>query len=94
MFFVAEIEAEPVERTRQVRCTVDEKGRLLDLLLLAEFTQKQHGELRRSRLKQPDIEDFVRGGIDCRVQPVALVVDLNHRLVHRDVIRLGIAFRL
>ena len=64
---------------------------MLDLLLLAEFTQKQQGELRRSRLKQPDMGDFVRCEIDRSVQPVAFVVDPNHRFVHRDVIRLGVA---
>lgn len=74
-----------------MRCAVDEERRLLDLLLLAEFPHKQHGQLRGTRLKQPYMEDLVRCGIDGGVQPVALVVDLNHRLVDRDVIRFGVA---
>ena len=81
MFFVSEIEAEAIERTRQVDCSVNEERRLLDLLLLAEFAQEQHGELRRTRLKQPCVQNFVRRGIDCSVQPVTLVVDLNHGFV-------------
>jgi len=33
------------------------------------------------------VEDFVRLGIDSNKQPAALVVDPNHGLVERDVIR-------
>jgi hypothetical protein len=91
MFFVSALEAKSIERTRKVCRTVDENCRVLDLLLLAEFTQKQHGELRRTRLKQPCVQDFVRRGIDGCVQPVTFIVDLNHGLVDRNVIRLGIA---
>jgi len=90
MFFVSEIETKSMKCTSQVRCAVDEERGLFDLLLLAEFAQKQHGELRRTRLKQPCVQDFVRRGIDCSVQPVTLVVDLNHGFVHCDVIRLGV----
>jgi hypothetical protein len=91
MFLVSEIETEPVERTRKVCRAIDENCRVLDLLFLAKFAQEQHGELCRPRLKQPCVQDFVRRGIDCSVQPVTLVVDLNHGFVHCDVIRLGVA---
>ena len=42
-------------------------------------------------LKKPDVKQLVRIRIDGGVQPVALVVDLNHRLVDGDVIRFGAA---
>jgi hypothetical protein len=35
-----------------MRCAVDEERRFLNLLVLAELTKKQHGELLRLRLKQ------------------------------------------
>jgi len=85
---------ESIERSREVRCGIDEKGCVVGLLFLAEFTQEQHGELRGSRRKQPYVEKFVRCGIDGRIQPVSFVVDLNYRFVDCDVIWRGIAGRL
>ena len=74
--------------------SVDEEGGLLDLLFLAEFAEKQQRQLRSPGLKQPDVEEFVCLGIDSGVQPVALIVDSNHRFVHRDLIRGFVAGRL
>jgi hypothetical protein len=42
--------------------SVNEKRGLLNLLFLAEFAEKQHGELRSSRLKQSDVHEFVVSG--------------------------------
>jgi hypothetical protein len=67
---------------------------VLNLLPLAEFAHKQHGGLRVSRLKQPDVRDFVRGGIDGGVQTMALDIDLNHRLIHCDLIWFSLALGL
>lgn len=39
-FLVAETESEFVEATSEVSRSIDEKRRFLDLLLVAEFTQK------------------------------------------------------
>ena len=36
---------------------------------------------------EPDVQEFVRVGIDSGVQPKALVVELNHSFVQRNVIR-------
>ena len=71
--------------------SINEKCRLLDLLFVLEFTKKQHGKLRCSCLKQPCMQDFVCVRIDRSVQPVTLIIDLNHSFVHRDVIRFGVA---
>jgi hypothetical protein len=87
-------ESEPLQRGFEIVRAIDEKSRLLDLLFLAEFTQKQHGQLRSYRLKQPDVKEFVSIGIDSGVQPVSFIVDSNHRLVHRDLIRTPVASRL
>jgi hypothetical protein len=53
MFLVSEIEAESSECASEVRRTIDEECRVLDLLSLAKFARGQHSQLRRSRLKQP-----------------------------------------
>jgi len=72
---------------------VDENCSVLDRLSLVEFTEKQHGSFGRACSKRPDVEQFVRLRID-GVQPAALVIDSNHRLVDRDLIRDGVAVGL
>ncbi len=44
--------------------------------------------------KQPDVEEYVCLGIDGGVQPVALIVEVDHGSVDRDVIRLFPSSRL
>jgi hypothetical protein len=87
-------EAESLQRGVEMGRSIDEERGLLDLLFLAEFAEKQHGELCSPGLKQPDSKEFVRVGIDSGVQPVALIVDSNHRFVQRDLIRGSVACRL
>ena len=94
MFFVSEIETASVECTRQLRHAVVEERGSFNLVLVAEFAQEQHSEIRRSRLKRPFVKNSVRFESDHGEQPMALVIHLNHRLVDRDVIRLDVAFRL
>ena len=87
-------EPEQLQCSLEIVRSIDEKGRLLDLLFVSKFTKKQHGEVRSSRLKQPYMEEFIRCGIDGSAQPVSFVVDPNHRLVDRDLIRSPVASRL
>ena len=44
-------EPESLQRSAEMVRSVDEKCDLLDLLFVAEFAKKQHGELRNSGLK-------------------------------------------
>lgn len=74
--------------------SIDEKRGLLDLLFVAELAEKQQRELCGPGLKQPDVEGFVYLVIDCGIQPVALIVDPNHRLVYSNLIWNGIAVGL
>ena len=83
-------EAESIQCSGEMVSVIDENRHIFELLFLAEFTQEQHGELCRPRLKQPDVKELIRLRIDSGIQPVTFVVDLNHRLVERDVIRIGI----
>ena len=87
-------EPESLQCSFEIVRSVDEEGGVLDLLFLAEFTEKQHGESRGSRLKEPDVEEFIHLWIDSGVQPAALVVDLNHCLVNHNLIRSTVAGRL
>jgi hypothetical protein len=52
-----------------VVCVVDEERHARDLLSLVEFAKKQHGELGRSRLKQPNVEELIGVEGDCGEQP-------------------------
>jgi hypothetical protein len=56
-------EPESLQGGFEVVRSVDKERRLLDLLFLAEFAEKQHSELRGSGLKQPEIEEFVILGL-------------------------------
>jgi hypothetical protein len=92
--FVSKSEAESPQCLLEVVCVVDEKRHVRDLLSLAEFTKRQHSELRRSRLKQPKVAELIRVGIDHYEQPVTLSTDANHRLVNPDPVRVNVAVGL
>lgn len=74
--------------------SIGEVRGLLNLVSRAKFAGSQHDELRGSGLNQPAMEEFVGSGLDRDVQPVALIVDSNHRLVQRGLIRSFVAGRL
>ena len=76
-----------------MRCGIDENGRIVDVLLVAEFAHEQHSELRDSSRKQPHMEELVRFRINSCVEPAASVVELNHGFVDRYLIWRSIAGR-
>lgn len=67
------------------RPPVNEQCGVMDVVSLQEWPSEPVSQCDRSRRKQPDIEEFIRVWIDDGVQPVAVVVELNHRLVNGDV---------
>ena len=73
---------------------IDQNRCLGDRHVLLQFAERQYGKLRCSGWKEPNVEKFVRLGIDSGVQPATFVIHLDHRLVDRDVIRRCIAGRL
>jgi hypothetical protein len=73
---------------------IDQNRRLGDRHALLQFAEKQYGKLCCSGRKEPNVEEFVRLGIDGSVQPATFVTQLDHRLVDRDVIRRRIAGQL
>jgi hypothetical protein len=76
------------ERGLEPRCTIDEKHSVGDVVFLLEFVEKLLGENDRSGGKELDVQEFVRVGIDRGVQPKPFVVELNHRFIDRNVIRI------
>ena len=69
-------------------CSIDETHSIVEVMFLTKFLQKPFRQCGRSRRIQPRMQNFVRFWLDSSVQPIAMVVKLNHRLVKRDVIRL------
>ena len=87
MFLVSEIEAVTLTCSLQRVRSIDEKHGVRDVVFLAQFPEEDLGQTEILRDSKLDMEEFARGGIDGSVQPVSLVIDLDHSLVNRDVIR-------
>ncbi len=87
-------EAESVECGFQMSRSINQECGVGELLFLSEFTEKQHGELRFTGLKEPYVKELVCFGVDSSVQPVALAVEANHGFVNRNLIRTHIAVGL
>jgi hypothetical protein len=48
------------------------------MALAIKFSEKEHGKLRCSGRKEPNVEEFARLGINGDVQLTALIIHLNH----------------
>jgi hypothetical protein len=53
----------------QPGCNIDEEDRVAEATFLAEFSKERLGRCQRSRRKQPDMEQAIRGGIDSARRP-------------------------
>jgi hypothetical protein len=58
--------AESFQRVLEIVRFTDEKHHIRELLFPAEFAKEQRGELRRSGLKRPHMEELVRVGVGPR----------------------------
>lgn len=76
-----------VDRRLEPRCAVDEERGVGDIVFFVEFAKKPLGEGNRTRRIKPDVQKFVRCGINRRQQSAAFAVQLNHCLVQRNVSR-------
>ena len=90
------LKSEPESRQRrlEVVSVVDQNRRVGDRHTLLQFPQEQHDKLRRSGRKEPNVEGFVRLGIDGGVQPATFIIHPDHRLLNRDVVRRRVTGRL
>jgi hypothetical protein len=94
MFFVSVIEAVSVQCCLQPRCRIDENDRVVDEKFVAEFNKKYLDNRLISSRRKLDVQQAVRVGIDSSVQPGPFVVQLDHGLVNRDMIRVRAIERL
>ncbi len=87
VFFVSKSESRSAECSLESFCAINEKHGIIKIMILREFLQEsvcQHGCFRWI---QPHMGSFIRLRINCSVQPIAVFVTLNHRLIKRDVTR-------
>jgi len=73
---------------------IDEKHGVVDVVFLAQFCEKSIGEASVSRRIVPDVEELVGLEINRSVQPIALISEMDHGFVERNVVRLVAAGRL
>ena len=76
------------------RCRIDEKERVIDEMFVTEFSKEHLGNRLISRREERYIQQSVRMGIDCSVQPEPFVIQLDHGFVNCDVIRISVIKRL
>jgi hypothetical protein len=86
MFFVSVIKAVSVKSRLQPRCGIDEKERIIGEVFLAELSESLSSRLI-SRQRNRKMQQAVRLRIDRSVQPEPFVIELDHGLVDRNVIR-------
>jgi hypothetical protein len=87
MAFDSEIEAVSRAGVFQLWCAIDEKDSVVNVVFFAEFGNEPTRNNVRSRWFKCCMQQFVCVGIDGSVQPVLLVIELDHGLVNRNVIR-------
>ena len=68
--------------------SVNEKHGVVDVVFLAEFREKRVSDTIVCRRFKLCMEEFVRFWVDSSVQPVPFVVESDHSLVNRNVIRI------
>lgn len=73
---------------------IDKNDWVVNEMFLAEFGEEYLGQRLIPRRREPHMQQAVGCGIDGYVQPVAVVIDLAHCPVDRDVIRLCAIQRL
>ena len=75
-----------IEEIHQVIGIIDEKFDVIKSLSSMEFGERPSRRLCRRRWKQPELQDFVRFGIDGAVRPGVVAVDADHLLINRELI--------
>ncbi len=94
LFFVSKSEPRPAECSPEMFCSIGEKYGTVEVMFLSEFLQEPFCQRGRSRQIQLYMEYIVRFWIGSSVQPIAMFIKLNHRLVERDVIQFLVNYRL
>jgi hypothetical protein len=87
MCFVLESESVSSTGFLEPLGTIDEKHSVLYAVFFAEFSEKDFRKAEVLRCSRLHVEEFVVIRVDCGVQPVARVVDLDHGFIDYTVIR-------
>ena len=83
----AVLESLLTERTSEVGGIINEKHGVGDVVFLTELGEKFSANRDRVRREEPNVEDSVGFRIDCGVQPVLFIIDLDRLLIDRNSIR-------
>ncbi len=73
---------------------IDEKDGVVNIVFLAEFGKERMSNSFVCRRFQRCLQQFGCFRIDSSVQPVLLIIEPDHGLIHRNVIRIPIGFGL
>jgi hypothetical protein len=89
-----ESESIPPAGRPQTGDTGDEKECIVDSMFLAESKEKRRGIRSSLRRIEMDVKQAVGAGIDSSGRPISRVVELNHGLTNRNVLRISTTRRL
>ena len=83
------LKSEPcsLECSVEVSRAINEKDGVYDIMFLPQFSEEDFGKSGCRGSKQPQMKEFVCVWISSSRQPVLLIVDANHCLVDRNLIR-------
>ena len=84
---VSKSEITAMECGMESRRAVDEELGVIDFVFRLEFSQESSHECGRTGRMKPYVEELIGFRIDRRHQPVAIIVEMDHRLVEGDLIR-------
>lgn len=75
-------------------CSLGEIYGTADGMFLGQFSRREFSKYGRSRRKQPCMENSDRAGIDCGIQPILLIVDLNYGFIECNVVLIRVSCQL
>ena len=78
----------------QPRPRINEKHGVIDVVFLGQFGKGDRCNNFVLRQKKPEMEEFVGLRIGSRIQSVALIIEVNHGFLKRDVTRFTSTCRL
>ncbi len=94
MSFVSKIEAVFATGSLKWNCAINENDRVIDIVFVMKFCEKLICYNVCSCRFKLCMWKIVRVSVDSSVQPIVFIVELNHSLVNRNVIRAPTSFWL
>ena len=88
MFLASEIVASSVTGSLQRLRAINQKYCLRKIVFLVDLSEKRLSNNCICGWFKACMQQFICGWIDRRVQPILLIIELDHRLINRNVIRI------